>query len=343
MDFDRLLAIDIGTGTQDILIYDKNEYIENCIKIILPSYTTILKRKVEKATEERKDIFFCGSLMGGCPLSSSVKKHLNAGYRVYSTPEAAKTFKDNPDRVREWGIEIVKDRPERTLSIELSDLNLDILAKSLAPFSIELPSIVAVAVQDHGECLEGSNRKFRFNHWKNFLEEGGELSALIYRDPPSYFTRMLSIKKTLKSESFFMDTGPAGIMGAFCDSMVAKWKNRGVVIVNIGNQHFIASMVKENRILAILEHHTREMDQDKVENIINRFKSKDITDEEVFSERGHGVYYIKDLIEDTSGWPVVVTGPKRKMALNKEFYFAVPHGDMMLSGCFGLVEALKEL
>ena len=342
MKFSKLLAIDIGTGTQDILLYDKDIEIENCIKMIVPSYTRLIANKVKKITEEGKDIFFYGGIMGGCPLSSAVKKHIKAGFKVYSTKNAAKTFKDNLEKVKSWGIEIVEEKPAGCIAIELMDLNLEILEKSLSNYSIEIPPLVAIAVQDHGECIDGSNRKFRFSHWKKFLEDGGKLSKLIYKEPPAYFTRMISIKNAVKYDTIFMDTGPAGILGAFCDPVVENYKNGGAVIVNIGNQHFIASMVKEDRIFAILEHHTREMNQGKISDIIRRFQEKTITDEDVFSGRGHGVYYSKDLKEDTSQWPVVITGPKRSLA-DKSYYFAVPNGDMMLSGCFGLVEGAKIL
>ena len=33
----RILAIDVGTGTQDIMIYDTTKELENAIKLVLPS------------------------------------------------------------------------------------------------------------------------------------------------------------------------------------------------------------------------------------------------------------------------------------------------------------------
>ena len=33
----RILAIDVGTGTQDIMIYDDEKELENSIKLVLPS------------------------------------------------------------------------------------------------------------------------------------------------------------------------------------------------------------------------------------------------------------------------------------------------------------------
>jgi hypothetical protein len=42
--------------------------------------------------------------------------------------------------------------------------------------------------------------------------------------------------------------------------------------------------------------------------------------------------------------PIVVTGPRRELLAGSELpvEFAAPHGDMMLTGCFGLLRALRE-
>jgi uncharacterized protein (DUF1786 family) len=60
---------------------------------------------------------------------------------------------------------------------------------------VSLPERVAVAVQDHGECLEGSNRRFRFQLWREFVEAGGALTDLVYQQVPSCYTRMLAVQQ----------------------------------------------------------------------------------------------------------------------------------------------------
>ena len=37
----RILAIDVGTGTQDILLFDSTQPIENALQLIMPSPTQI--------------------------------------------------------------------------------------------------------------------------------------------------------------------------------------------------------------------------------------------------------------------------------------------------------------
>ena len=63
-----------------------------------------------------------------------------------------------------------------------------------------------------------------------------------------------------------------------------------------------------------------------------------LTNEAVFNSQGHGTLYLQDGPFDTT--VTVVTGPRRSVV---ESYLpsavaAAPHGDMMISGCFGLLE-----
>ena len=44
----KILAIDIGAGTQDILIYDSSIEIANAVKAVLPSQPNLLASEVEK-------------------------------------------------------------------------------------------------------------------------------------------------------------------------------------------------------------------------------------------------------------------------------------------------------
>ena len=65
--------------------------------------------------------------------------------------------------------------------------------------------------------------------------------------------------------------------------------------------------------------------------------------EEVFDSKGHGVFYAEAPQAASNGSKplVAVTGPQRGRLRGSRLdpYFATPHGDMMISGCFGLVRA----
>jgi hypothetical protein len=72
-----------------------------------------------------------------------------------------------------------------------------------------------------------------------------------------------------------------------------------------------------------------------------------LSNEEVFAENGHGAVIIDPdpLTLKDSEHGVCVTGPRQSMmkASRLRPYFAVPFGDMMLSGCFGLLSACADL
>ena len=53
----KVLAIDIGTGTQDIIYYNSENEIKNSIKLVLPSPHLLIGQKIKKT---KKDIYFTG-------------------------------------------------------------------------------------------------------------------------------------------------------------------------------------------------------------------------------------------------------------------------------------------
>ena len=46
MSDDRILAIDIGAGTMDVLLYDPAQPMENAVQLVLPSATAIAGKKI---------------------------------------------------------------------------------------------------------------------------------------------------------------------------------------------------------------------------------------------------------------------------------------------------------
>ena len=60
-----ILAVDIGTGTQDILLFDSGREVENCLKMVMPSPTVQLAHAVRGATRRSQDVVLSGVLMGG--------------------------------------------------------------------------------------------------------------------------------------------------------------------------------------------------------------------------------------------------------------------------------------
>ncbi|RIK21617.1 MAG: hypothetical protein DCC52_14060, partial [Chloroflexi bacterium] len=76
---------------------------------------------------------------------------------------------------------------------------------------------------------------------------------------------------------------------------------------------------------------------------LRRLADGSLTNDEIFNSQGHGA-----VMFDTQPQPLdflAVTGPRRAMlrALQLNPYFAVPYGDMMLAGAFGLLHAYADL
>ena len=63
----KILTIDIGTGTQDIFLYDLNLDLENGFKLVLPSPTMMIHRRLKQALHLRTPILLTGHQMGGGP------------------------------------------------------------------------------------------------------------------------------------------------------------------------------------------------------------------------------------------------------------------------------------
>ena len=337
----RILAIDVGGGTQDILLWQPDQPIENCVKLVLPSRTVIVARRIARATAAGNAVHLTGRLMGGGACASALKRHVAAGLKASATAEAAKTVRDNPDEVRAKGIEILEDPPIGAVVVRTGDIDLDGLAQAMAPFEVTLPSRYAVCVQDHGECLTGSNRRFRFSLWERFLDAGGELEDLAYQDIPPEFTRMRAVQQMLPG-AVLMDTGSAAIRGALQDETVAQAAEQGATIVNVGNQHTVGVLVMKERVWGLFEHHTGLMDPAKLVDHVARLQLGTLTNDEVFADHGHGAAVVDGAPLGTFGF-VAVTGPQRHMAQGTGWHFAVPYGDMMLSGPFGLVAAARPL
>ena len=75
----RILAIDIGAGTMDVLLHDPSQPMENAVQLVLPSATAIIGGRIERARRAGRPVFLHGNLMGGYHTTNAVWRHLEAG------------------------------------------------------------------------------------------------------------------------------------------------------------------------------------------------------------------------------------------------------------------------
>ncbi|MCL4462437.1 MAG: DUF1786 domain-containing protein [Firmicutes bacterium] len=335
---DSLLAIDVGGGTQDILLYEQGKPLENCLQLVLPAPTVLVGRKINLATSQGKAIFLFGRTMGGGSSTKAIKEHLAAGFPVYATTESALTIHDNLQKVQEMGVILTADKPEEAEAVRLADLDLLMLEQILAKVGYTLPAGIAVAVQDHGYSPCQSNRVFRFGLWEKFMSDGGKLPALAYRTVPAVFTRMQAIKQDVP-DALLMDTCGAALLGSLSDSVVKEAAQKGIVaVLNLGNQHSFAALVHQDHVLGLFEHHTAKMTAEKSREYLERLCGATLTNQEVQDDGGHGCI---PPVKPVRAELIVVTGPRRALLSAGDYYFAAPQGNMMLMGCFGLIAAAQ--
>ena len=365
----KILTVDIGTGTQDIFLYDSNLDIENGFKLVLPSPTMMVHRRLKQALPLRRPILLTGHQMGGGPSAWAIEEVARAGIPVYMTPSAATTLNDELDKVEKLGIKIISEEESNKLQVtryELKDFDFELISKTFSDYGVSLGdlSAIAVAVFDHGNAPSGvSDRQFRFDYLDERIKAKNSLSAFAYlsSDIPKIMTRLQSVADSaheLPCPLVVMDTAPAAVLGANFDPTVMKRQRK--IIVNVGNFHTLAFRLG-NGIEGVFEHHTGEIDLPKLETYIRALADGSLKHQDIFDDMGHGalVYGTNPFEFGKDDFDVVVTGPRRSMFQTVDRgpqtenhrpsstvlrpYFATPFGDMMIAGCFGLLAATAEI
>lgn len=351
----KILAVDVGTGTQDILLYDSDKEIENCLKLVMPSATMIVARQVKRATRAGRPVLLTGVTMGGGPSAWATLDHVRAGYTVYATPEAARTFDDELEKVKAQGITLVSDDEAARLGndvirVAMRDFDFGAIHAAFDAFGIDLrPDALALAVFDHGNAPPGySDRQFRFDYLEERIRASNRLSAFAFKrgELPQHLTRLQAVEATATFDEpvMLMDTAPAAVLGALLDPVVAA--NERLLAVNVGNFHVLAFRLGPGGIEGLFEHHTGEIDLRQLDSFIDRLIDGSLQHRDVFDTMGHGA-----LLFEPRPMPidkpvfVSVTGPRRQLMRESKHkpYFAVPYGDMMIAGCFGLLRAFADM
>ncbi len=354
----RILVIDIGTGTQDILLWESGVAAENMAQMVMPSPTMRVKRSVRALTRAGRSILLTGVTMGGGPGAWVIMDHVRAGLPVYAMPDAARTLDDDLDRVQADGIAVISDEsaaPRDAARVLLQDLDRGAITAALLVFGVD-PHVDAllVAAFDHGAAPPGySDRAFRFDYLARTIGASGDLAMLSYlrADLPAPLTRLAAIASGVPDDLplLLMDTGAAAALGAL-DHPRVRAANQPL-LVNVGNFHTLAFQMAPGDdaggssrpstvdVTGLFEHHTGELKPGQIGDLLRRLSDGTLTNAAVFDTQGHGAL----LRDNAPRHPdlCAVTGPRRALMAASTWrpYDAVPHGDMMLVGCFGLLRA----
>jgi uncharacterized protein (DUF1786 family) len=336
----RILAIDIGAGTQDILLFDPRQRTENCTSLVLP---TPSKFFAEKLKTIEGHVYIHGDTIGGGSLGRAIVHHLQKGYRVVMEESAAYSIRNDLDEVKSMGIEVGK-KPETNhfQELEIREVDLLLFEKFFSNFGEGIKvDVIAIAVQDHGVSPKGvSDRAFRFENMERMLRKDNRPETFHFLEDsiPDHYLRMKSAVAAVKRFSsvrvLVMDTAFSAILGCLEETSGPS------LIVNVGNGHTIAALLIEKRIEGLYEQHTHELTPEKMEHDLRLFVRGELEGKKVFEENGHGAITLKPL---PGVFPVIVTGPHRDLFRKTSFKFiyAAPGGNTMMTGPMGLVRAAQ--
>ncbi|HEX9013598.1 MAG TPA: DUF1786 domain-containing protein, partial [Anaerolineaceae bacterium] len=300
----------------------------------------MVHNRLKEATRRGEAVLLYGVTMGGGPSAWAAEAHIRAGLPIYATPEAARSFNDDLEAVREMGVQVISADeaarlPAGTRRIELRDFDFTAIARAFELFGVSLHSLdaLAVAVFDHGDAPpQVSDRQFRFDYLDERIRSENRLSAFAYPAPdvPPILTRLQAVigsAQEVDAPLVVMDTAPAAVLGATFDPQVARRPR--VLIANVGNFHTLAFRLGPGGIEGVFEHHTGLLDRPRLESLLRRLADGSLQHADVFGDHGHGalVYDPEPLPLNQDGYDVAVTGPRRSLlqspAAQLRSYFAV--------------------
>jgi uncharacterized protein (DUF1786 family) len=345
----RILAIDVGAGTLDVLYYDTRS--GEHYKAVVQSPVVGIAREVEASAGK---LLILGSEMGGGAVSRVLRERARTTEVVVSGSAAA-TVHHDLDRVRSAGLRVVDDGEARRLAeshaytvLRFCDLEAERLERIVTGFGVPFCfDIVAVCAQDHGTAPAGvSQLDYRHECFRAALERRPAPEALLYRadEVPPEMSRLRSIVQGARAlptqEVYVMDSGMAAILGASLDPR-ATGKSK-LLVIDIATSHTVGAALEAGELNGFFEYHTRDICLERLEELLRTLTDGKLEHARVVSEGGHGAYLRRAFGFDRTEL-ILATGPKRKLVENSRLpiVLGAPLGDNMMTGTAGLLEALR--
>lgn len=338
---DIIVAIDVGKGTEDVMVHRVGTNFENSIQLVMPSMTQIIYNRILKHRKETLKI--AGDLMAGEPWNKLVYGWEG---RVVMTKTAAMSLKYNLEYLKQKGIEIVDflERPD----IRLSDVGWKRLKSVLRDSEISFDQIktILICAQEHGNPPKGvSVKDFRMKGiWGNSTSFPDYLMG--GKNVPDHAPRLQSLVESAvrefphltKDAVYVMDSAAAVLAGA-CNF------DQEELVVNVGNGHVSAVHHKKGEILYVYESHTGRFNYRQFLLHMQAIYEGTLTHQEVIRSGGHGLKIMKPEKVTRSQVPknMIVLGPNRKKVTSSQVIWSHPIGNMMMAGPFGLIRCLYSI
>lgn len=351
-----ILAIDVGKGTEDTLLWETDEQnFENAIQTVLPSRTNMLSKRIQKLIDRDQKIIIDGAIMAGEPWHKHLYEYAsNHPHRVIMTETAAMSLRYNLDQVRSRGITTITETElvEKKLipNVTTSDIEWDRIQHILTRSNYSISDIEAVLIscQDHGNPSDPaqSTRDYRMKEIYSNLDKTGQLEDLlvslpkISNDMPRHKSIATSAFNTFdhlsKDQIFVMDSSPAVVLGTLNPELDKE------IVINVGNGHTIIIGTNQQLVEFAYELHTGGVTPERIKSDIERIFQQDLTHQQSLDEGGHGLYIREQPLDLEQFKPFSLIGPNRELLKTLEVEFIHPIGNMMMAGPYGLIRAYQK-
>jgi uncharacterized protein (DUF1786 family) len=345
----RFLCVDIGAGTMDVLWFD-TEAVHHYKSVVASPVRTI----AEQAARLPGDLVVTGCEMGGGPVTDVLRRRAETN-EVIASLSAAATLHHEPEKVRSWGITVVEDaeaeklrKRNRYAHLVLQDVEAGRLERIVEGFGVPFEfDAVAVCVQDHGVPPPGvSHLDFRHRVYRERLDARPQPHVLLFAsgEIPAFLNRLRSAAAGARQlparEVYAMDSGMAAIVGAALDANAPK--DRPFMVLDVATSHTVCAALTGNELAGVVEYHTKDITRERLEGLLEGLAAGTLDHRRVLAEGGHGAYIRKALGPEALK-TVIATGPKRRLVdgARLPMIWGAPLGDNMMTGCVGLLEALR--
>ena len=344
----RILCLDVGAGTLDILWVDTERELP--FKAVVASPVRTIAERIERLAG---DLLVTGGEMGGGPVTEALRRRART-HRVWITPEAAATLHHDPEVVRGWGLERIEAAEAETIRrrfgpahVVLADIEIDRIRGLVEGFGVPFAfDFVALCLQDHGvPASGGSHLDFRHRLYRGPLESGGRLHELLWRaeEIPAALNRLRSAAAAARGlpagAVYAMDSGLAAVAGAALDPRAPA--DRPFLVLDVATSHTVCAARDGEELCALAEIHTRDLTPERLQELVRRTAAGDLDHGRLLAEGGHGAYLRRAAGEEALGC-ILATGPKRRLAagIRPPVLWGAPCGDNLMTGCAGLLDCL---
>lgn len=345
----RILCIDIGAGTMDVLWFDTESVFHYKAVVVSPVRTI-----AERAARLPGDLVVTGCEMGGGPVTTVLRERA-AAQRVVMSVSAAATLAHDLEKVRAWGIRIVDDAEAARLSarktvshLVLEDIEPERIRQIVETFGVPFKfDALAACAQDHGVPPRGvSHLDFRHRLYRQRLDERPHPQVLLFAaaETPTELNRLRSMAATAgrlpADEVFVMDSGMAAIVGASLDAHAPQ--EAPFVVLDVATSHTVCAAVQAGELAGMVEYHTVDVTRQRLEGLVEGLAAGRLEHRQILAEGGHGAY-VRKAAGPEALRTIIATGPKRRLVLGSRLpiVFGAPLGDNMMTGCVGLLESLR--